>query len=161
MLLNYFFHRRRQGEDAELNEPPVLVFCYPEGLCLLSTVVVRTDTHIFSEVTLFFFKSVYPSQRLCSYQGSVEVPVERKKSRWCSWCRERNQQGRAGQGRTEQPLSGKRNMFFSELAGQHSTHNPPLHTSATSQRRNRLPPRLHLLTTVHLLAEDARFSSWQ
>jgi hypothetical protein len=98
MLLNYFFHRRRQGEDAELNEPPVLVFCYPEGLCLLSTVVVRTDTHIFSEVTLFFLKkSVYPSQRLCSCQGSVEVPVERKKSRWCSWCRKRNQQGRAGQ----------------------------------------------------------------
>jgi hypothetical protein len=56
MLLNYFFHRRRQGEDAELNEPPVLVFCYPEGLCLLSTVVVRTDTHFFRSYFVFFKK---------------------------------------------------------------------------------------------------------
>jgi hypothetical protein len=70
MLLNYFFHRRRQGEDAELNEPPVLVFCYPEGLCLLSTVVVRTDTHIFSEVTLFFFLKVS-----ILHSGSVHIKV--------------------------------------------------------------------------------------
>jgi hypothetical protein len=76
-MLLISFHRRRQGEDAELNEPPVysLVSCYPESLRLSFEHCCSTTRHPYflSSYFAFFKKKILGVGIL--HSGSVHAKV--------------------------------------------------------------------------------------